>query len=310
VPQRLRTLSPQPPRVQLRHATSTEALELARGLTDRDLSLITYLHRHRVLTPVQITRVLFGSAHHARHRLATLHARGVLARFRRDIWPGSQPWRYTLGHVGAIVHAAATDAPLPKPSTITEKVLRLAHSAHTEHLLGVNDFFTTLAGHSRTHPGCELRQWWPETTTAEACGGIVRPDGYGEYSDPHGTIGFFYEHDTGTETLNTLTDKITKYGTLVRAGVGNPVLFELPNRQREQHFHAELADRWPAGPPVLVATAATTTAHPDSTNTTGHAVTSAWPAMNLASDALWLPAGTKHRLPLTQLPRTTPARPG
>jgi hypothetical protein len=286
--------------VQLRHATSTEALELARGLTDRDRSLITYLSRHRVLTPVQITRLLFGSTHHARHRLATLHERGVLARFRRDIWPGSQPWRYTLGHVGATVHAAATDAPLPKPSTITEKVLRLAHSAHTEHLLGVNEFFTTLAGHARTHPGCGLRQWWPESITADACAGIVRPDGYGDYTDPQGEIGFFYEHDTGTETLDTLTEKITKYSTLARAGVGNPVLFGLPSAQREEHFHAALNGSWPAGPPVLVATAETP-------NTTGHTA-SKRPVIGLAADPVWRPVGYSRRLRLTQLPATATAR--
>jgi hypothetical protein len=64
------------------------------------------------------------------------------------------------------------EALLPKPSTVTEKVLRLAHSPHTEHLLGVNEFFTRLAGHARLPDGCALRQWLPETITADACGGI------------------------------------------------------------------------------------------------------------------------------------------
>ncbi|WP_052372387.1 replication-relaxation family protein [Amycolatopsis taiwanensis] len=249
------------------------------------MSLLSYLDRHRVLTALQVTRLLFGSPHHARHRLTALYNRGVLARFRREVWPGSQPWRYTLGHVGATVHAAATDNPLPKPSTVTEKVLRLANSPHTEHLLGVNEFFTRLAGAARAHNGCVLRQWWPETITADACGGIVRPDGYGEYTDPHGTLGFFYEHDTGTETLDTLTDKITKYAELARAGITKPVLFRLPSLAREQHLHVAITRRWPAGVPVLIATTAADHSAP----------------CEPATDAVWLPAGHTRHHTLTEL---------
>lgn len=284
VPQLPRNTYPQPPRVQLQPASTNEALTRSRGLTERDLALLSYRDRHRVLTALQVTRLLFGSPHHARHRLTALYQRGVLARFRREVWPGSQPWRYTLGHVGATVHAAATDTALPKPSTVTEKVLRLAHSPHTEHLLGVNEFFTRLAGAARAHDGCTLAQWWPETITADACGGIVRPDGYGEYTDPHGTIGFFYEHDTGTETLDTLTDKITKYAELARAGIGKPVLFWLPSIARERNLHDAITRQWPAGAPVPVAT--TTADHPAPNEP--------------AADAVWLPAGQTRRRALTQ----------
>ncbi|MFE5505427.1 replication-relaxation family protein [Amycolatopsis japonica] len=276
-----------PLKVEIEPVSTGDALARSRGLTDRDLSLLGYLDQHRVLTALQVMRLLFGSPHHARHRLAALYHRGVLARFRREVWPGSQSWRYTLGHVGAAVHAAATDAPLPKPSAVTEKVLRLAHSPHTEHLLGVNEFFTVLTGHARTNPGCVLRKWTPETVTADACGGIVRPDGYGEYRDLHGTIGFFYEHDTGTETLDTLTDKITKYAELARSGIRQPVLFGLPGPGRERNLHDAWARRWPTGPPVTVAT----------TSTGDTAV---------VTDPVWLPAGSHVRRTLTQL--ATPAR--
>lgn len=295
VPRLPRNTYPQPPRVQLQPASAGEALARSRGLTDRDLSLLTYLHRHRVLTALQITRLLFGSPHHARHRLTALYQRGVLARFRREVWPGSQPWRYTLGHIGAAVHAAATDQPLPKPSAVTEKVLRLAHSPHTEHLLGVNEFFTHLAATARTHDGCTLAQWWPDTITADACGGIVRPDGYGEYTDPHGTIGFFYEHDTGSETLDTLTAKITKYADLARAGIIKPVLFGLPSTAREQNLHDAITRQWPAGTPIPIATTAD---HPA--------------AHNPATDPVWLRPGHTHRHRITQLPipRTRSTQPG
>lgn len=145
-----------PPRVEIRPASRADMLTHTRGLTARDAEVIQYLARHRVLTALQLARLVFGSYSHARSRLAVLHERGVLARFRRDIWPGSQPWRYTLGPVGAVVHAAATGAALPRPGRATETVLRLAHSAHTEHRLGVNDFFATLAGHAQQHDDCTL----------------------------------------------------------------------------------------------------------------------------------------------------------
>ncbi len=198
-----------PPRVDIRPARKADLLH-SRGLTARDATVIHYLARHRVLTAVQLARLVFGSYSHARSRLAVLHARGVLARFRREVWPGSQPWRYTLGPLGAVVHAAATGAALPRPATITDTVLRLAHSTHTEHRLGVNDFFTTLAGHAQHHPHCALREWWPEHEVGDTCAGIVRPDAYGEYTDHDRTLAFFYEYDTGTETLDTLVAKISK----------------------------------------------------------------------------------------------------
>lgn len=284
--------TPNPPRVQIESANTAEAaLSRARGLTDRDWSLITYLERHRVLTAVQVSRLLFGSDTHARHRLTTLYQRGVLARFRRDLWPGSQPWRYTLGHVGAAVHAATTGTALPQPAKISEKVLRLAHSQHTEHLLGVNEFFTTLVGHARTHQHCTLDQWWPESVTADACGGIVRPDGYGEWTQHGVTLAFFLEYDNGTETLDSLTDKISKYAELAQAGIRKPVLFAFTTTAREQHTHQALKRRYSGGVPVLIAT------------TSLDKSSGAEPAV---LGRVWLPAGHTERHHLIDLaqPRT------
>lgn len=222
-----------PPRVEVRPASRADVLTQSRGLTAPDAEVISYLARHRVLTALQLARLVFVSYSHARSRLAVLHERGVLARFRRDIWPGSQPWRYALGPVGAVVHAAATGAALPRPATVAENVLRLAHSAHTEHRLGVNDFFATLAGRARHDPDCALDEWWPESEIGETCAGIVRPDAYGKYTDHDHTLSFFYEHDTGTETIETLVEKVGKYAELADAGIRKPILFQLPSTNRE-----------------------------------------------------------------------------
>ncbi len=245
---------PSPARVQLEPHTTAQSLTRARGLTHRDLTLISYLARHRVLTAVQISRLLFGSETHARHRVTALHKQGVLARFRREVWPGSQAWRYTVGHVGAAVHAAATGAAFPRPSKVTEKIMRLAHSPHTDHLLGVNDFFTTLAGHARTREDCQLDQWWPEPITAEACAGIVRPDGYGEWRQHGSTLAFFVEYDNGTETLDAIIDKIRKYGELAHAVTRKPVLFLFTSTAREHHTHQKLKRHYSGGLPVPIAT--------------------------------------------------------
>jgi hypothetical protein len=319
-----------PPRVDVPAGAIADALTRGRGLTDRDHRVIGHLARHRVLTALHVARLEFGSYSHARSRLAQLHHRGVLARFRRDLFPGAQAWRYTLGHTGAVLHAAATDQPLPRPAAITETVLRLAHSSHTEHLLGVNTFFTSLAGHARTHPGHALELWWPEREAARHCGGLLRPDGYSTYTYPapipdpasgrpglaggvssgqsrpaagpsRQSIAFFYEHDNGTESLDTLVAKIDRYGELADAGLGHPVLIRLPTTAREHHLHEALARRWPGRPPVPVATLPA-----DQLAPTGPAITPASPSV---LDALWMPAGHHQRRTLTQFatrPRTAP----
>lgn len=313
--------SRRPPRVDVPTGSITDALTRGRGLTDRDHRVIEHLARHRVLTALQLTRLEFGSYSHARSRLAQLHRRGILARFRRDLFPGAQAWRYTLGHTGAVLHAAATNQPLPRPAAITETVLRLAHSSHTEHLLGVNTFFTSLAGYARTHPGHALERWWPEPQATRHCGGLLRPDGYGTYTYPSpmpgpvasgpGLVGsaaagqrrplgpsrqslaFFYEHDNGTECLNTLLAKIARYGELAEAGLGHPVLIRLPTTVREHHLHEALARRWPTPPPLPIATLPA-----DQLAPTRPAITPASPSV---LDALWLPAGHHRRRTLTQL---------
>lgn len=287
-----------PPRVEVRPASRADVLTQSRGLTARDAEVISYLARHRVLTALQLARLVFGSYSHARSRLAVLHERGVLARFRRDIWPGSQPWRYALGPVGAVVHAAATGAALPRPATVIENVLRLAHSAHTEHRLGVSDFFATLAGHARHDRKCALDEWWPESEIGETCAGIVRPDAYGNYTDHDHTLSFFYEHDTGTETIETLVEKVGKYAELADAGIRKPVLFQLPSTNREHNFHVALAQGWPHKAPVPVATLPA-----DQLAVPGFRIASASPSI---VDALWLPVGHTRRRRLADLaPRNT-----
>lgn len=39
----------------------------------------------------------------------------------------------------------------------------------------------------------------------------VRPDGYGYWVQHRRALGFFLEHDTGTERLSRAADKLTRY---------------------------------------------------------------------------------------------------
>src|SRR6185436_8458918 len=72
-----------------------------RRLMPRDRWLLDLLHEHEVFTTEQVAALAFDHVHTARNRLMLLHQRGILARFRDAVRPGSQSWRWTLDLVGA-----------------------------------------------------------------------------------------------------------------------------------------------------------------------------------------------------------------
>ncbi|WP_228837115.1 replication-relaxation family protein [Nocardia brasiliensis] len=232
-----------------------DAIAAQRQLTPRDLELLALLAAHRALTAHQITRLLFTDANTARKRLVLLTSRGVLARFRGCIRPGSQQYRYTLGPLGAMIHAAATDKPIPTPRTVAEKTLKLSRNPQLEHLLGINEFFTALHHHGRTNPGHELREWWNERDATQACANIARPDGYGEWSENGRSVRFFLEYDTGTEELSRLVDKLHGYRDLRDGGITIPVLFVLPGTKRQTNLHRLLTSQPATLSGLTVATA-------------------------------------------------------
>jgi hypothetical protein len=285
-------------------------------LTARDHHIFGLLAEHRVLTSTQLGRLCFPSMNRTRARLGELTERGMLVRFRRWREHGTYPWCYTFGHLGAAVHAAATDTDLPTPAQIARRLPLLVHSPTLDHLLGVAEFFTTLhaAGHQPTARapgggpatgraragGGELTQWWSEARTAAACGNLVRPDGFGEWTTttPAGlsvSVKFFYEHDTGTETLDRLVDKLDRYEQLAATDINRPILFGLGSRAREEHTHDAITRRYgPHGPPGL--TVATT-----------HTAPPAGAAD--PSGAIWWPVGAPRRRRLAALHAPIPLDP-
>jgi predicted transcriptional regulator len=231
-----------------------DAITEQRQLTARDHTLLGLLAAHRVLTAHQIARLLFTDDNTARKRLVLLTDRGVLDRFRAGLRPGSQEYRYTLGPLGAMIHAATIDAPIPAARTAQEKTLKLSRNPQLDHLLGINEFFTALCHHGRTTPGCELLEWWDEREATKACANIAHPDGYGIWSENGQTIRFFLEYDTGTEELSRLVDKLTGYRDLRSGDITIPVLFVLPGPKRQTNFHRLLDDSPAAGSGLVVAT--------------------------------------------------------
>jgi hypothetical protein len=263
-----------------------DAIAAGRALTHRDRELIGLLADHRVLTAEQIARLFYDHANTARKRLVRLTERGVLARFRACVRPGSQSWRYTLGALGAMIHAAAHGDTLPTAAKTHEKVLKLAHNPRLNHLLGVNNFFVELTAQARTMPGMELSEWWNEHTITEACARIVRPDGYGKWVENGRKTGFFLEYDTGTEKLETVISKIDGYRNLASADVAHPILFVLPGVKRQNNFH-----RLASADPAKLGRLTVASAALDELAGTGPA------------DAVWLLAGTRTRYRLIDLPQ-------
>ncbi|MQA02164.1 MAG: hypothetical protein GEV07_05365 [Streptosporangiales bacterium] len=263
-----------------------DAVEAQRQITDRDHTLLTLLADHQVLTTEQIARTLFASDNVARKRLVLLTRRGVLARFRSCTRPGSQSWRYTLGPLGAMVHAASTGtATIPTAAKTYERTLKLARSPRLAHLLGVNEFFTRLAAHARANPEYELVDWLSERHATAACARIVHPDGYGTWRDNNHDIGFFLEYDTGTEKLDTVTEKLTGYRELADAGISHPALFVFPGAKRENNFHDKITRNTPALYRLPVA------------STTIENLAHTTPASRV-----WLAVGAPARCDLTHLP--------
>ncbi|MFF3568251.1 replication-relaxation family protein [Nocardia jiangxiensis] len=207
------------------------------------MQLLSLLAAHHVLTSPQIAALLFASENVARKRLAKLTTRGVLARFRHCPGPGSIPWRYTLGPLGAMIVAADRDRrTIPTPSKTQERMLRISRSQKLDHLLGINEFFSRLGLHAQNNDGCVLGEWWNEPKTAEYCAGIVRPDAYGEWEENGVALEFFLEFDNGTEKMDDVTAKLERYRELSRAGMNIPILFVFVHPRRHSHFHRHLAE--------------------------------------------------------------------
>jgi hypothetical protein len=199
------TLRSLPPYQMKGISVPDQVLRVQSVLTARDHQLLNWLYDHGVLTTGQIAEALFPSLDFAQHRLHRLTALKVVDRFRPfRADGGSHPFHYVIDQLGAEVVAAQRDEPIPRPGYAKAIRRRWTASRILRHRLGVNGFFTQLAGQA----GHGLQRWWPESrcSAAGAFAGpgdrvelitqtLIRPDGHGVWSG----VPFFLEYDTGGE---------------------------------------------------------------------------------------------------------------
>ena len=243
-----------------------------RRLMPRDRWLIDLLGQHRVLTTEQITTLAFHNLHTARNRLVLLNSRGILARFRNAVRPGSQQWRWTLDLYGEVYLASQAGEGPPHFTTIRTRINKLAASPQLDHRIAVNDLFVELIGHARTTPGTALKAWWSAKDCAKVTGDLVRPDGYGDWTEDGRRITFWFEQDQGTEATRRVIAKLDGYAALACvSGRRDAILFRLVSLRAEKSFHTRLAER-PAivDGRLLVAT----------TSGQGHPATAVWQPAN------------------------------
>ena len=177
-------------------------------------------------------------------RLAELYALDVLDRFRPQTWGSPTPFHWVLGPLGAALVAAETGAELSDLSWRRTLAHDLAASQRLAHLVGLNGFFCGLLRSARTRPGCALCEWWSERRCAREWGEVVRPDGYGIWTEHGAALPFLVEYDNGSEPLDRLAAKLPGYARLAAAaGHPNWVLFSFGSPRRERDARRALSHR-------------------------------------------------------------------
>ena len=209
-------------------------LEAASRVTGRDRYLCRLLLDHQVLTTGQLRQVCFPSERTAQLRLVQLHQLRIVDRFRPLVAVGSAPQHWILDSLGAALLAAERGVEVGELAWRRDKTVALAASAQLAHLVGSNGFFCSLLAAGRHQPETDLALWWSARRCAAAWGAIVRPDGYGVWTQTGRRTGFLLEHDTGSETTGRLAEKLDRYARLFTAtGRTIPVLFSFPGPGRE-----------------------------------------------------------------------------
>ncbi|OLE28997.1 MAG: hypothetical protein AUG49_00860 [Catenulispora sp. 13_1_20CM_3_70_7] len=255
-------------------------------LTARDGEMLRMLVEHQVLTVGQLAVALFPDVRKCRARVALLRALGLVETFRPPLQRGTSQTHCvaTARTVSLLVDQDAVSPRFRRASVGGATAIALRPDLG--HLRGVNEVFCQLLGHARRTPGAALETWRSERSTTRALGSRLRPDGFGRWRDGDTWCEFFLEYDTGTEPHVRLLAKLIGYADLAEsAGAACPVLFWLPNAQREAHLQRHLAGTPPRVP------VATTWGDPARTNPAGPIWRPAWPA-------------TPDRLPLAALGAT------
>lgn len=249
-------------------------------LTPRDRLVLDLVAEHRVLTTWQLLALAFPSEARAQRRLRELTELGVLFRTQpHRAAGGSTPFHYLLGYRGAELLAARQDSAVPRPAVHAQRITRVLESPTLRHLLGANQFFADLTGFARglraglvpLSDGEGLRAWHSEAWVREHHNVVVQPDGFGVWRQHGASLGFYLEHDTGSESLRIVADKLDRYTGARDTGrygdalstarlLRGMVLFWVASARRERNLRRALAAK---SCPVPIATAARDYGDPD-----------------------------------------------
>ncbi|RRR98213.1 replication-relaxation family protein [Glycomyces terrestris] len=241
-------------------AASLEAA--AHQLTERDRAIIAALAEFRLFTLEQLCRLFFTSMSAARDRLSTLFERGFLARSR----PSTRAaYRYYLGPLGLrLLHADRVAAyeqssvddygnravPNPGRAPTAAKAREYGEgvflSSQRPHREGVSDFYSRLVASTRAHPETRLIQWEIETSQHRWWTALsLRPDGIFDLDIAGLVRPFWFEFDTGTETIDRLVEKVRRWNSFIERHLKMSwtlplMLIELTKPGREDNLHAWL----------------------------------------------------------------------
>lgn len=263
-------------------------LSEAYKLQPRDQVILDLLAEHQTLSTPQITAILFTSTVRAKGRLYTLRAQGWVDCFGRNLAGHRLDRHWLLGPLGERWAAAGQGRAPRSPRMLARRMEEIAASPNILHDDGQRQVFVDLLRVARASPtgppgpyGLEhaqdaeplirrrLARWWSPARTASHFAQRLHPDGHGVWEEHDLITGhtlqvpFLLEYDRGTEVLETLVDKLSKYEHLLQRGESHTVLFWLESGLRERHLQQRLADiRIPAGLTVATTSSAAAAADP------------------------------------------------
>jgi hypothetical protein len=181
---------------------------LSGRLTERDFRIIDALARFGVMTTAQLAAIYFPSVYAAKLRLLTLTDLGLLAKFRP---PVAGTMRYTLDWAGQALHALRTGARLPSRTEAEWEVQRRCFSPTRTHDEGAVEAVAALHLACRQRGDAQITEWLSEAEAAHEFQGL-RPDAAFALETADGRrLTAWYEHDTGSETLERLAGKVDAY---------------------------------------------------------------------------------------------------
>lgn len=197
-------------------------------LQPRDVEIVEFVYRHRVVSQAQLQRLFFGSTTPARDRLESLFDHYFLERIFQPVYEGEgrSPTLYLLGRKGAeLLRAKRGYSDLRWYSSNRDlKPDKLEHS------LGLNEIYLTVAFASKSSK-YECRQWKTEnelkssydrveitSTTGKREKAAVIPDSQAIIVAAGRSYPFLFELDRGTMPLRRFKNKVKAYVEYHRSG--------------------------------------------------------------------------------------------